>query len=206
MGRTKPFLTPDVLSNFDVYTISFGDNWRYYMRGQLTVFKNVENINNIWRKCRDLRHIGRRLKSFYGHNDSSRRMDGWRFESAEGCISHAIAHEKSIKAISVSNLLTDAFSANYSEKHSLIVSGTVLRCYEHPLVSTFLSTDLSMALSDTEWYALTTDTTQLIMYVSFRSYEIPKDYGSGRQYKLLPTSERCSPWVPMEYQVLLTYM
>ncbi len=154
MGRSKPFLTPHVLSNFDVYTISFGDNWRYYMRGQLTIFRNTEKINNLWKKCRDLLHIGRRLKTFYGRNDSSKRLDGWRFESAEGCISRVIAHEKSIKAISVSNLLTDAFSANFSEKRSLMVSGAVLRCYEHPLVSSAVSNELIAALTDPKWYSL----------------------------------------------------
>jgi hypothetical protein len=152
MGRPSPFITEEMLSTYDVYTISFGDNERYYMRGQLTIMKNSEKTNNLWKKCHDLAHIGERLRHFYTHVNISRRMDGWRFESAEGCISHVVAHERGIKALSTTNLLSDAFKADHVEKESMLIGGTVLRCYESPLVEHNIFPDeLIHALTSNNW-------------------------------------------------------
>ena len=149
MGRTKPFLTDHMLSYYDVYTVSFGDNGRYYMRGQITIFKNNEVTNTLWKQCPDLLHIARRLKRFAEHPDPSRRMNGWRFESAEGCISKVVASQPGLRSISTSNLLSDAFRAPTEEKETLMLSSTALRCYGMPL-SQLPASDLAALLSD-DW-------------------------------------------------------
>ena len=153
MGRPSPFITTDMLSTYDVYTVSFGDNERYYMRGQLTIMRNSEKTNNLWRKCHDLAHIGERLHHFYTHANHSKRMDGWRFESAEGCISHVVAKEPGIRALSTTNLLSDAFKANHLEKESILIGGTVFRCYASPVVEdNKFSDELLRALTSSTWF------------------------------------------------------
>ena len=149
MGRTNPFLTNHVLSYYDAYTVSFGDNHRYYMRGQLTIMKNNIIMNNLWRKCYDLSHIGKRLKAFYKNADSSRRMHGWHFESAEGCISTIVAAEPDIRSITTNVLISDAFKAHTNEKESLMIGSTLLRCYGMP-ISSFSEVEIAPLLS-TQW-------------------------------------------------------
>lgn len=117
------------------------------MRGQLTVMKNNNVTNNLWRKCHDLSNIGRRLKSFFEHPDSSKRMNGWRFESAEGCISKVVAEEPGIRSIATSVLISDAFKADTVEKETLIIGATALRCYGSPLASLPIK-DITALLSD----------------------------------------------------------
>lgn len=153
MGRTKPFLSDSVLSSYDVYTVSFGDNRRYYMRGQLTIMKNNDVANNLWRQCKDLSQIGKRLKTFFDHPDESRRMNGWRFSSAEGCISKIVAREPGLRSLATSTLLSDAFKAPTAEKETLLINSMSLRCYGMPL-SQLPSSDLASLFSDTRYASI----------------------------------------------------
>ena len=61
MGRVELLATPDILNTYDVLTYAFGDNYRYYMRGQLTIHKNNEKMKNIWRRCIHLSTFKKRL-------------------------------------------------------------------------------------------------------------------------------------------------
>jgi hypothetical protein len=57
-------LTPRMLREYDIYTVSFGDTYRYYMRGQITIHRNDEYVNNIWRSCSSLSTLVDRLKTY----------------------------------------------------------------------------------------------------------------------------------------------
>jgi hypothetical protein len=155
MGRTKPtkpFITDRILETYDTYTISFGDNNRYYMRGQLSIFKNNNITRNLWRKCYDLEHIGKRLNDFFTHSDPTKRMAGWHFESAEGCISRVVAMEKGLLSWSTSALISDAFRAPTSDKETLIIGAATLRCYEKPI--SMLPKEQVKKLVTHDWYLL----------------------------------------------------
>lgn len=150
MGRTNPFITEHILSHYDAYTVSFGDNRRYYMRGQLTIFKNNNVTNNLWKKCTDLSHIGKRLKAFFDHPNAAKRMNGWRFESAEGCISTIVAAEPHLRSLSTNVLISDAFRASTEEKETLMLNSAAIRCYGAPIGN--LSTEGLSSLLSREWY------------------------------------------------------
>ena len=102
LGNMKDIITPSILNKYDIYTSSFGDSYRMYLRGQLTVHRNTPYVNNIWRGCTHLSDISSRLFQF---SDSGYRR--WGFESSEGCYS-AVAGEsicRSGKLILVSSYL-----------------------------------------------------------------------------------------------------
>ena len=80
IGNMHKIITLEILNQYDIYTSSFGDSTRMYLRGQLTIHKNNPNINNLWRDCDHLSHLSSRLKIFSANHQ-------WRFESAEGCYS-----------------------------------------------------------------------------------------------------------------------
>lgn len=80
IGNMHEIITPEILNQHDIYTSSFGDSNRMYLRGQLTIHKNQPNINNLWRDCDHLSHLSARLKYFSMNHQ-------WQFQSAEGCYS-----------------------------------------------------------------------------------------------------------------------
>ena len=85
VGKMHTMITPSILNQYDIYTSSFGDNFRLYMRGQLTIHKNNEYVNNVWRGCHHLSYLSQRLRSF--HNTGYKV---WEFQSAEGCYSSVV--------------------------------------------------------------------------------------------------------------------
>ena len=80
IGNMHEIITPEILNKYDIYTSSFGDSNRMYLRGQLTIHKNEPNINYLWRDCDHLSNLSLRLKSFSLNHH-------WQFQSAEGCYS-----------------------------------------------------------------------------------------------------------------------
>jgi hypothetical protein len=83
-GNLMDVLQPSVVaSGYDVTTLSFGDTYRMYLRGQLTIHRNTPLVNTLWRRCSHLDQLGKRVKAFYDSGDEEK----WSFQSAEGCIS-----------------------------------------------------------------------------------------------------------------------
>lgn len=134
MGRVSSFLSEDFLHQYDVYTSSFGDSNRMYMRGQLTIFRNTYFINNLWRQCSHLSSIITRMSRFF---KSERKMDtkskGWRFQSAEGCISKIVTDQSNLTIYVGSTQISDAFHAQLGEKESMIIGSSLMRCYKAPI-------------------------------------------------------------------------
>ena len=76
-----PAADANVAREWDIYTYSFGDQWRMYTRGQWTVHRNTPTVNNAFRACTFMvgDHLLRRLEK------------GFRYESAEGCYAKVVA-------------------------------------------------------------------------------------------------------------------
>lgn len=160
MGRTAPFLSEQILAEADIYTVSFGDNTRFYLRGQLTLFKNSKLLNNLWRRCRPLVNISVRVIDYVDHPEKypmsvRRRLNGWRFESAEGCISKAAFETKGIRTIAAPVLTSDAYSANATEKEAMVIGPAVVRCYGGAITRghapSSLSKGVEQALTSSLW-------------------------------------------------------
>lgn len=82
IGSMHKLIDHQILNEYDIYTSSFGDNSRLYLRGQLTVHKNNAYVNNVWRNCRHLTDLNDRLNLF-----AESGFKQWNFQSAEGCYS-----------------------------------------------------------------------------------------------------------------------
>lgn len=135
MGRTTPFLSASSIEEFDIYTTSFGDNERFYLRGQLALFKNSFVTNNVWRRCQTLSLMSRRAIHYKNNPDDMNggKVNGFLFESAEGCISKAVFETKQLRVVSPSVLASDAFKADFREKEILYLGSTAMRSYSGPL-------------------------------------------------------------------------
>ncbi|KAG5184474.1 hypothetical protein JKP88DRAFT_314666 [Tribonema minus] len=76
------WLPAEELNQWDFISFSFGDQYRAYLRGQLTIQKNTPKANNVWRLC----------KHFSQYMQRIRQEPPWgplmRF-SGEGCCSWA---------------------------------------------------------------------------------------------------------------------
>lgn len=125
IGRAHSLVTPQILKKFDIYTASFGDNFRFYMRGQLTIHRNDPYINNLWRSCSHLSQINKRLKAFLEKGST-----GWNFESAEGCYSRVISEHENVSVLIGSTQISDAFNAPLYERESFMLGNSILRCFE----------------------------------------------------------------------------
>lgn len=122
----------------DVITMSFGDTVRMYMRGQMTIVRNTEWMNMLWRKCTYLTDITGRLRMYSKEVASGRASGswtaGWYFLSAEGCFSRVVSDEPNITMTVKAIQLSDAFGAPTREKRSLLLGSSLIRCYKAPLL------------------------------------------------------------------------
>ena len=124
-GNLTDTIPLSALQNNDIYTTHFGDNFRLYARGQMTVHKNNPHVNNIWRSCRPLSQISRRLDQYYASSYSK-----WHLESAEGCYSKSIALSPNLKVSYAANQMSDALPTYYaSSKEMILFSDKLVRCY-----------------------------------------------------------------------------
>ena len=133
LGRAPSFLTPQLLQTFDIYTSSFGDVSRMYLRGQLAVFRHTNQLLNLWRKCSYFNHLTARISAALERNRDGRES-GWRFESAEACISKAaFIGMTNISTYVASSQISDAFRAPLRDKEAFFLGNTLMRCYEEPM-------------------------------------------------------------------------
>lgn len=128
VGKMHTIITSDILNGYDIYTASFGDSYRLYMRGQLTIHRNHPNINNLWRKCDHLSSIKQRLNKY-----SENGYKNWIFESAEGCYSAVLLNEFNVSILIAPTQISDAHSGSSADKESLIIGNSLIRCYNSPL-------------------------------------------------------------------------
>jgi hypothetical protein len=127
VGRLHQQLSPQLLSRHDVITLTFGDNNRLYMRGQLTVHKNNAMVRELWRGCDYLTRIGKRLEMFFIEHKH------WDFHSAEGCYSRVVADDAQLSVLYVPIQFSDAFPGSLDMKETMMLGGALLRCYGRPV-------------------------------------------------------------------------
>lgn len=130
LGRMHNLVNRDVLTKYDIYTASFGDNFRMYMRGQLTIHRNDPFINNLWRSCEHLSQLNDRLWSSQSTGENAAK--GWRFESAEGCYSRVVATHANVSVLVGNTQISDAFNAPLDQKESFLLGSVLVRCYDGP--------------------------------------------------------------------------
>jgi hypothetical protein len=143
VGRLNPLITTDMLQQHDIYTSTFGDNFRLYMRGQLTIHKNTHIPTNIlWRGCEHFTNFGTHLVEYLASDNKT-----WGFESAEGCYSKVVsdaimnkhpyipraANKHSVSVYFAATQATDAFGAPFTDRESVLLNKHLMRCYTQPL-------------------------------------------------------------------------
>jgi hypothetical protein len=129
-GRVDSFVSLQHIHTFDIITLSFGDNNRLYMRGQMTINRNSEHVRNLWARCNHLSKIGARLSAFYNDGPDKGK---WYFQSAEGCYSRAVMDDTRVRVLILSTQVTDAYRADLLDKESFMIGGAILKCYQEPL-------------------------------------------------------------------------
>jgi hypothetical protein len=144
LGRVSSFLSEDILQKYDVYTSSFSDSNRMYMRGQLTIFRNHPFMNQLWKQCPHFPTITTRMEHFFQSEPNlNAKTKGWKFQSAEGCISKIVTDQRNLTIYVAATQISDAFHAPLSEKESIIIGSSLIRCYKSPIrISSFATRDL----------------------------------------------------------------
>ena len=175
----------------NIYSASFGDTARYYMRGQLTVLRNTPHINSIWKRCKHFSDLTVRIRRALDSYNEESRTKGWPFQSSEGCFSRAVASPKNISVMVASIQLSDAFRGNIAEKESILVGGGgLVRCYEGPLINMSYPDMVSSSEKVREYFA---------------TPRIPRQQYKDSQEKSISVinNAKCSYWVHPEFQVCL---
>ena len=189
-GKFDLMIPKQLLSIYDIYTSSFGDNFRAYMRGQFAIYRNNDKINNLWKSCPPYTDLAKRLLYFV-HETKAKK---WYFESAEGCISKIVANTKDIKVYYGSTQLSDAITGDEYDLESIFLSDTLIRCNEVPLVENAqFDTLLLSQLSQPIIYDLNN-----INNINTTTQNLP----SGYQYAQI-LNYNCEYWVNPDYQVCL---
>ncbi|CAM9704947.1 unnamed protein product, partial [Discosporangium mesarthrocarpum] len=118
------WLEAEELRDFDVLTFSFGDQYRAYLRGQLTIQKNVPEVNQVWRACGHFARYRQRLEQ------SAAGGRPMRVESAEGCYSLAVSKNPSLRIKFAVKALSDVGMKNESSSQAVYVQGNgqVMQC------------------------------------------------------------------------------
>lgn len=114
-GDLPRWITAEELEEFDIVTYGFGDQGRFYLRGQFTIHKNQpDTINQLWRGCKYLSQMHHRFLQV------SKGKASLRLESAEGCYSAAILQREDIKVKYAVKAFTDVNTLDYITDASLL--------------------------------------------------------------------------------------
>lgn len=191
-GKFDYLISKQLLSEYDVYTASFGDNFRLYMRGQFAIYRNNDVVNNIWRQCAPYTQLADRLKFFV--NSGAKH---WYFESAEGCISQAVVTTPGLKLYSASSQISDAIDGTPYDIESILLSDTVLRCYQHPLPPVQQAGFISQLSTPTHYEKSYKDiVTDSSLDTNTNTNTLPRLNAQRLNYN-------CEYWVNPDYQVCL---
>lgn len=131
-GNLDKFVNFDILEKFDIYTSSFGDQNRLYLRGQLTLLKRGKQTLNLWQQCDRLYGMKIRIMNFISYLSKYPKAR-WPFESAEGCFSKAAIFSNLTIYFDVSQF-SDAFHGFPNKREALVYPNKVERCFylTHP--------------------------------------------------------------------------
>jgi hypothetical protein len=130
MGRMDKLLPMDLLRRYDVVSVTFGDPYILYLRGQLAVHRNTPWVNGLWRLCPHLANVSERLAAM-----QRSKTGKWPFQSAEGCYSHAVLRLSNASVLLAQVQHSDAFNARSELREAFVLGKAVLQCHEQPVSS-----------------------------------------------------------------------
>lgn len=171
----------------------------------------------LWQKCSQLRHLTKRLSQFERQRylnegrggGGGGRTKGWRFESAEGCFSRVVADEPNVTVLVKALQISDAFRAPPSEKTSLLLGSTLMRCYLRPLdlrLHLSNSSTLRSYISQSPDRYLTHFTCEVKYFMLCRVVSCHRSGEREREIsvKLLWNTNQtnCANWIIPQYQVM----
>ena len=187
VGRMHHLITPQLLQKYDIYSASFGDSYRFYLRGQLTIHRNDPYINALWKRCEHLRLIGERLAA-YGKS----AQPHWEWMSSEGCYSKAVVDHGPKAKLLVATTQLSAFGATLANKETFVLGTGLLRCYERPL--------------DPARVALFVRSPPLPHRATLAYTPTPGNSPPGAGWLAAPRqSYACSKWFHPEFRICLNY-
>ena len=110
MGDLVAWTEPEELSMYDIFTYSFGDQFRMYTRGQWTVHRNIERVNTMYRNCGFLTtELMRRLRNHA------------RYESAEGCYALQVSQSNKLNVKYAVKVFTGQWLGSYAHSSTMLL-------------------------------------------------------------------------------------
>lgn len=195
LGDMSSLIPVNVLNQYEIYTASFGDSYRMYMRGQLTIHKNLDHVNAIWRDCPQLNFLRKRLMGYV------KRHYHWHFVSAEGCYSRAVANHVNVSLYIGNTQLTDAYHSSSRDRESLVLGNNLVRCYDEPINLPILAKQQQRQQQASQVLRFgnadgLNDKPQVLLNILNETF---MNSLSIKELSLL--NYRCAYWVSPEYQV-----
>jgi hypothetical protein len=216
LGRLNPLISADILRKHDIYTATFGDNFRLYMRGQLTIHKNTYIPTNIlWRGCEHFTNFGDHLVDYLKSGNRS-----WAFESAEGCYSKVVADaimnrhpyiprsadKHSVSVYFGATQATDVFPSPFTDRETILLNKHLMRCYTQPLNPIFTDRsanedyieDRQRSRHSEEFAVVDGIETSLVGPTLYTPHVTPQSVPMAKY--------TCSNWVKPEFQACLDHV
>uniref|UniRef100_A0A7S3W9L7 Uncharacterized protein n=2 Tax=Emiliania huxleyi TaxID=2903 RepID=A0A7S3W9L7_EMIHU len=183
-GNLPLFIERAELAEHDIVTYSWGDVDALYLRGQWTVHRNARDISTLWKGCP---HLGSELqkelllKVAWVRRMESKGMKSYpkRFQSAEGCYSHAAAQMPGIR-IKMAHKQFVGLSVP-SEEVVYVIRGAVWQCP----ADAHVSVDELAKHSQQPCSASLPGVQEAL----------------GTRLPLRVSSEGCGKWMPVEYRM-----
>jgi len=196
-GDLGRWISSSELEDFDIVTYGFGDQHRLYLRGQFTLHKNNNNINQIWRSCEYLSDLDTRLVSVLQGKEK------YHFESAEGCYSVAVLRRQDISVKYAVKAWTDIHGEDTADTNGIYIArgkpnskmGDHNRVVVYKAESSKAGQDV-LALSPT-WFEkdnVYNDAKQDLQQLFGDRIEIDLPYRSDKKL------DKCMYWVQQKYQ------
>jgi len=192
VGRLHNLVSARELKQYDIVTTSFGDNYRMYIRGQLSIHRNDPFINNLWRSCTHLSRYGDRLKQYYMSD-----FKKWRFFSAEGCYSRVVADHPDVSLLVSASQISDAMNVGIADKESFFLGSSLFRCHKGPLLA------MGRERVADFYHAVSSSSLNKLQEYLLRSADQIPNSGVKR-VALHQEDYMCAYWLPPEYQVCLS--
>ncbi|RYH21378.1 hypothetical protein EON65_20830 [archaeon] len=103
-----------VFESYNFVSITFGDHYSLYLRGQMTIFQNTLRTRLLYRRCLHLTEFSTR-----GEKYMTASPHKWQLQSAEGCISWG-AHEEGLSILYLPLQRSDAYKGGKGEGAVLV--------------------------------------------------------------------------------------
>ena len=194
-GNVPHFFEYSELAAHDIFSWGYGDQEALYLRGQWTVHRNADEVNQVWQRCAHLaadlqRELALKvswLKSTEGAAKKKGDKTGpTRFLSAEGCYSwHAARAQLRMR---ISSKQAVGLDTSPSGEQVLSVGGAVWRCPADVAPTAELRSELAVRTAG--------EPCRLALPAVH-----PK---SGAEAAVAVAADGCGKWIPAEFRMCAT--